>query len=87
MSEKKQSSIDWLIEKISYQTSNGEVITYHKNIADLIQQAKAMHKREIEFTYNIGWADGHDEATNESPLFTTGEQYFKETYERQDNKH
>jgi hypothetical protein len=54
MSEKKQSSIDWLTEKISYQTSNGEVITYHKNIADLIQQAKAMHREEIEEAYEAG---------------------------------
>jgi hypothetical protein len=68
----KQTAIEWL--KKQYYESEGK-LTRHD-----FEQAKQMHKREIQFTYNIGWADGHDEATNESPLFTTGEQYYKETY-------
>jgi hypothetical protein len=52
--EKKQTAVEWLTEKISYQTSNGEVITYHKNIADLIQQAKQMEKEQIKEAYTDG---------------------------------
>jgi len=77
----KQSSIDWFLSEFEKQIQfrpNSELDVWFK---DLFPKAKAMHKREIEFTYNIGWADGHDEATNESPLFTTGEQYYKENYE------
>lgn len=86
MSEKKQSSIDWLTEKISYQTSNGEVITYHKNIADLIQQAKAMHREEIIEAHGIKEFHGAEGSRNFWQQ-VTGEQYYTENYERQDNKH
>jgi hypothetical protein len=61
-------------------------IYFPVEIKNSIERSKAMHKQEIEFSYNCGWADGHDEATNESPLFTTGEQYYNETFGGQDNE-
>ena len=45
MSNKKQSSIDWL-EKQLY---NG------RELSTIIQQAKAMHKEEIEDAYEEGY--------------------------------
>jgi hypothetical protein len=78
--EKKQTAVEWLYVKLSTSSSDELV----GNINNWFDQAKQMEKEQIEFTYNIGWADGHDEATNESPLFTTGEQYYNETYGCQD---
>jgi hypothetical protein len=75
--ENKQTAVEWLENQLRQ----------HYLLLDceyILKKAKQMHKHEIEFTYNIGWADGHDEATNESPLFTTGEQYYNETYGGQD---
>jgi hypothetical protein len=39
--EKKQSSIEWLASNL------GEHIVWEEKIIDLIEQAKAMHKKEI----------------------------------------
>jgi hypothetical protein len=78
---KKQTAVEWLHSEYikifgELNPSTGKLY----EIAYALKQAKQMERQQIEFTYNIGWADGHDEATNESPLFTTGEQYYKETY-------
>jgi hypothetical protein len=81
---KKQSSIEWLTEKISYQTSNGEIITYHKNIADLIQQAKAMHKEEIQTSHECGQQSEKDYNRNGDKIgcrfIEKSEQYYNETF-------
>jgi hypothetical protein len=78
----KQSSIEWLISCI---TEDQMVKAKSLNEwLEIFDQAKAMHRKEIEFSYNCGWADGHDEATSESPLFTTGEEYYNETFGGED---
>ena len=49
--EKKQSSVEWLVEQISYQM---DIRIENTTIGcDLFEQAKAMHKEEIkEAWYN-----------------------------------
>jgi hypothetical protein len=84
MKMSKQTAVEWLEEQIKDIFYVAEASEMNKKFKSIYEQAKQMEKEQIEFTYNIGWADGHDEATNESPLFTTGEQYYKETYGGQD---
>jgi hypothetical protein len=64
MSNNKQSSIDWLVEKMLTQ----DWYTYKS--LEYIKQAKAMHKEEHKSTYIEGFTDG-------VPKF---EQYYNETF-------
>ena len=60
-----QTAIDWLVEQISYTTTTGEVISYHKDITDLIQQAKEMEKQQKEVDYQSGFLDCYTKIMNE----------------------
>ncbi len=39
---KKQTAVEWLVEQISYTTTNKEIISYHKDISELVNQALEM---------------------------------------------
>jgi len=83
MENKKQSSIDWLIEQISYKSNDGQVITFHKNIAYLIEQAKAKHKEEIESAWEIGCDNGYDKACDNitwDTMDNNKDNYYNETF-------
>ena len=43
----KQTSVEWLVEKLSYSTSDGTIISHHQNITHLFEQAKAMEKEHL----------------------------------------
>ena len=61
----KQTAIDWLVEQISYKTTTGEVISYHKDITDLLQQAKEMEKQQKEVDYQSGFLDCYTKIMSE----------------------
>ena len=65
MNNMGQTVIDWLVEQISYTTTIGEVISYHKDITDLIQQAKEMEKQQKEVDYQSGFLDCYTKIMNE----------------------
>ena len=65
MNNMGQTAIDWLVEQISYKTTRGEVISYHKDITDLIQQAKEMEKQQKEVDYQSGFLDCYTKIMNE----------------------
>jgi len=72
--EKKQSSIDWLEDKLNGVDTG---VSYHY-FTSIIEQAKAMHKEEVEDAYQKGrfngqtnWGYGND---------ITAEQYYNETF-------
>jgi predicted nucleic acid-binding protein len=65
MNNMGQTAIDWLVEQISYKTTTGEVISYHKDISDLIQQAKEMEKQQKEVDYQSGFLDCYTKIMNE----------------------
>lgn len=44
----ENSAIDWLVKKISYTTSDGVIISYHKVISNLVEQAKEIEKEYLE---------------------------------------
>jgi hypothetical protein len=69
----KQTAVEWLIEKI-----HKDLI--HKSMGQIYGQAKQMEKEQMESAYFSGSCD----RMNDEGSF---EQYYKETYEREDNKH
>jgi len=66
---KKQTAVEWLVEKLSYSTSDGTIISHHKIINKLVEQAKEMEKDQIEMAHTCG-GYGEKEA----------EEYFSETF-------
>ena len=60
----KHTAVDWLIEKISYSTSEGTIISHHFIINKLVEQAKEMEKqqmRDASCPYVGGWEEGEFE--------------------------
>jgi len=50
----KKTALEWLVEQISYTTTRSEIISYHKDISKLVEQAKEMEKQQIvDFGYDI----------------------------------
>jgi hypothetical protein len=75
MSNNKQSSVEWLVEKLK---SQGLLIGEPDNLV-AFQQAKAMHKQEQENT----WYDSRieeDMGDNYIGKQKSFEQYYNETY-------
>ena len=68
--EKKQSSVEWLIEQI-----HKDLI--HKSMGQIFGQAKAMHKEEIKESYREGRSD---QQSNEKFYHRNAEQYYNETF-------
>ena len=44
----KKTAVEWLQEKISYTTTNGNIITYHKDMTKIFEQAKEMEKDQMK---------------------------------------
>ncbi len=77
--EKKQSSVKWLINCI---TEDQMVKAKSLNEwLEIFEQAKAIHKEEIMKSNR----DGVDMVIDKKP-YVTGEEYYKETFEGQDNE-
>ena len=79
MSNKKQSSIDWLLEsykQLYYDLHEGKIYQheYHPKRKEIEQQAKQMHKEEIIDAANKLLYRGT------GPGDTAAEQYYKETF-------
>jgi hypothetical protein len=70
MSNKKQSSVEWLILEIKKRRYVGEFVPY-----SLFEQAKAMHKEEIKNSFFAGQCN-----ESERHPFKGSEQYYKETF-------
>ncbi len=54
------TAVEWLQEKISYTTPSGNIITYHKDMTKVFEQAKDMEKDQIL----DAWKEGYDLAIN-----------------------
>lgn len=72
----KQTAVEFLVDKLSYSTSDGTIISHHKIITNLVEQAKAMEREQISNAYVYGSAYGIDLENGLNP-----NNYFKETYE------
>ena len=72
----KQSSIEWLVEQLK-----PAITLQEKHINEFLQQAKAMHRKEIEQAYIYGCAYQIDIKNGLSPIF-----YYNEIFGGQDNE-
>lgn len=68
----KQSSVEWLILEIKKRRYVGEFVPY-----SLFEQAKAMHRKEIE----EAWYNSLTKAD-----YLSGNEYYKGTFGGQDNE-
>ena len=69
MSDKKQSSVEWLFEKLS-NTPQNKFDWY-----SLLQQAKEMHQKEIEEAYDGVMFDDYGRILN-------GKEYYNEIFNK-----
>ena len=76
--EKKQSSVEWLAQEIDNMISFIDVET-SINFKRIVEQAKAMHKEEIEEAYGHGQNNGYMYA-NQRAITISKENYFKQTF-------
>ena len=67
MSDKKQSSVEWLHEQLT--------LTWYdfNSSKDLLEKAKAMHKEEITNSYD----DGYSDSDNDNII---NKEYYNETF-------
>ena len=80
--EKKQSSIDWLIEQLEEKGRAWENVSIGRlNISivvsdymELKHQAKAMHKEEIEDAYDMGYLD------YQNLTYDSAQEYYTKTF-------
>lgn len=80
MSNKKQSSVEWLVrtlnDKIDFIPMNKWDI-----IRDIVQQAKAMHKEEMDKVAGDWWNEGASYMHDGGRKYKNFEEYYKETFE------
>ena len=82
----KQSSIDWFLSEFNKQIEfrpDSELDVWFKS---LFPKAKAMHREEITEAHGVKTFQGREEGVDFWQQIT-GEQYYKDNYEREDNKH
>ena len=74
MNNKKQNSIEWLVQELNRNIDFIPNVHHWDKIRHIIQQAKAMHKDEIENAVNFGTTQwGGWEALS-------GEDYYNKTF-------
>ena len=71
----KQTAVEWLVKKLSYETSDGTIISHHFIINKLVEHAKKMEKEQIIKANR----DGVDMVVDKKD-FILGEQYYNETF-------
>jgi hypothetical protein len=74
----KQTAVEWLVEKISYSTSDGTIISYHFIINKLVEQAKEMEKQQIVEAHGNKLKKSKDEGNYE--YWFSGEDYYNKTF-------
>ena len=76
----KQTAVEWLVEKLSYETSDGTIISHHFIINKLFEQAKEMEKEQIKDAFVECWKSNVPDGI-ECKL--DAEQYYNETFKQQ----
>ena len=85
MSNKKQTAVEWMVEKLFKPMDNPPI----ENVSDIIEQAKEMEKQQIIDARNNGFLASGEGWNGEYGIkdfnFLTeeieSEQYYTETYE------
>jgi hypothetical protein len=74
----KQSSIEWLCERLALKLGVPMAISFYIDHAEEIEQAKAMHKEEIKNAVGVGSQLDRDYLYG---YHDKAEQYYNETFE------
>jgi hypothetical protein len=74
----KKTAVEWLIEKLSYLTSDGTIISHHFIINKLVEQAKEMEKQQIVEAHGNKLKKSKDEGNYE--YWFSGEDYYNKNY-------
>jgi len=83
MSNKKQTAIDFAVEKLEKLIPSGHQII----ISIILEKAKEMDKQQKIEAYNQGYRDCENDASNihlsigDIEEYSNAEDYYKETYE------
>lgn len=83
MSNKKQNSVDWLVDKLCYEVNGQWFIGIREDcpVGDYIQQARAMHREEITQAYSDGLGNGmHNERGEGSDSDLDEYKYYNQTF-------
>jgi len=80
MSNNKQSSVEWLVKEIN-QIIDFIPVNKWDEIRGVVQQAKAMHKEEIETAYISGVISEMNNPLDAINYKIDGEQYYKERFD------
>ena len=76
MSNKKQSSIEYLGYELNTKLFYNISPELWDEVNKIFEQAKAMHKKEIEDTFECGYSSGYRDNGKD------GKQYYNETFEQ-----
>ena len=76
------TAVEWLVKKLSYETSDGTIISHHFIINKLVEQAKEMEKEQI-----IEFAENWSKEILRSDRNINIEQYYNETLNQNKMKH
>ena len=74
----KKTAVEWLVEKLSYSTSDGTIISHHFIINKLVEQAKEMEKQQIVEAHGNKLKKSKDEGNYE--YWFSGEDYYNKTF-------
>ena len=80
MSNKKQSSVDWMYQELNDHLNQHGYISA-KVLSIHINKARAMHREEVESAYNHGFDDGQDDANGDGAFFESVQDYYEQTFE------
>ena len=85
MENKKQSSVEWLVKELN---DNIDFIPMSKwdKIRDIVQQAKAMHRKDMGKTWDSALDRGQERAWNIMRAYDDFDEYYTETFGGQDNE-
>jgi hypothetical protein len=65
------TAVEWLIEKLSYSTSDGTIISHHFIINKLVEQAKEIEREQIKDAWLNSLTKGD---------FNSADEYYNQTY-------
>ena len=86
MNNKKQSSVEWLVRKLSTELIGEIPLHRWDEIREVVQQAKAMHKEEMDKVAGDFWNEGASYMYDGKRKYNSFEEYYKETFGGQDNE-
>jgi hypothetical protein len=85
----KQTAVEWLVEQLECFGNKHELQLSWATVDELVEQAKAMEKEQIETAYISGrdaWQSYQVQIRTHEPKKPNPVKYYKETYGGEDGK-